>query len=40
MEKLGDYEAEQGIDRCLFIDDYIYGLESYEDKIISWKRAH
>ncbi|MBE6029763.1 MAG: hypothetical protein E7226_06455 [Clostridiales bacterium] len=40
LEKLGDYEAEQGIDRCLFIDGYIYGLESYEDKIISWKRAH
>lgn len=40
LEEMGDYEAEQGIDRCLFIDDYIYGLESYEDKIISWKRAH
>ena len=40
LEEMGDYEAEQGIDRCLFIDDHIYGLESYEDKIISWKRAH
>lgn len=40
LEEMANYETEQGIARCLFIDQYIYGLESEEDEIISWKMAH
>ncbi len=39
LEEMSEYDCEQGIDRCLFIDDYIYGLGSYEDKLFSWKIA-
>lgn len=40
LEEMNNYKGEKCIDRCLFIDDYIYGLESYEDEIISWNLAH
>ena len=40
LEEMEIYETGQGIDRCLYIDDYIYGLGSDEDEIISWKIAH
>ena len=40
LEEMENYKAEQGVDRCLFIDGYFYGLGNYEDKIISWKIAH
>ena len=40
LEEVEKYEAEQGIDRCLFIDEHIYGLPGEEDVIISWKIAH
>ena len=36
LEEISNYECEQEIDRCLFIDDYIYGLETFDDEIISW----
>ena len=40
LEEMSNYEAEQGIGRCLFIDEYMYGLGEDEDKIISWKMSH
>ena len=40
LEEMSNYRSEQGMDRCLYIDDYIYGLESFDDEIISWKIAH
>ena len=40
LEEMSNYKSEQGMDRCLYIDDYIYGLESFDDEIISWKIAH
>ena len=40
IEEMSNYESDQVLDRCLYIDDYIYALQSYEDEIISWKIAH
>ncbi|MCR5035144.1 MAG: beta-propeller domain-containing protein [Clostridia bacterium] len=40
LEEMEKYETEQGIERCMFIDEHIYGLGSEEDEIISWKMAH
>ena len=40
LKEVETCETEKGIDRCLFIDDYIYGLSNEEDEIISWKMAH
>lgn len=39
LDETADFTGETGIDRCLYIDDYLYGLECDEDKIISWKRT-
>ena len=39
LEETADFTGETGIDRCLYIDEYLYGLECDEDKIISWKRT-
>ena len=39
LDETADFTGETGIDRCLYIDDYLYGLGSDEDKIISWKRT-
>jgi len=40
LAEMETYETGQGIERCLFIDEHIYGLGSEEDEIISWKMAH
>ena len=37
LMEMNRYESKEGIDRCLYIDDYIYGLEQNEDNIISWE---
>lgn len=39
LEETADFTGETGIDRCLYIEDYIYGLGYDEDMIISWKRT-
>ena len=36
LEEVGNYENKEGIARCLYIDDHIYGLEDSNDKIVSW----
>ena len=36
LEEVGDYENKEGIARCLYVDDHIYGLEDNNDKIVSW----
>jgi uncharacterized secreted protein with C-terminal beta-propeller domain len=39
LDETADYTGETGIDRCLYIDEYLYGLGYDEDVIISWKRT-
>ncbi|MGX8773840.1 MAG: beta-propeller domain-containing protein [Bacillota bacterium] len=39
LEEVSDYKGDEELDRCLYIDDYFYGLETYDDEIISWKIA-
>ena len=36
LEEIGNYENKEGISRCLYIDDHIYGLEDNNDTIVSW----
>ena len=40
LEEMAKHESKNGIERCLYINDYIYGLDSFEDEIISWKSVH
>jgi len=40
LVEMADHKNDNGIDRCVFIGEYLFGLEDADDNIVSWESAH